>query len=174
MTGPHRLPTDGCPLLLGDHQARLGRRGRPRCLHHPNYARHSWLGRRQGLENCPALHQDAQEPSVHPLLRSKGSQQVGLLVRSVQSHHVLLHHLHPWIHLDQGHVRCFWTGKRHCAGCWLCHCRCRSAHCCVGHEAVHGQEDQCFQHLDRCSQLLQCALVALLHPGLWRSSKSDP
>lgn len=98
---------------------------------------------------------DAQEPSLHPLLRSRMPQQVGFPVRAVQSHGVLFCHRSTRLHLDQVDLHRLCTERTRRSGDRTGHHRGSGSYRRQHSPTFHGQEDQHLQHLHLRRQLPQ-------------------
>ena len=74
------------------------------------------MGFLEGFPHCQTIRFDAQESSVHPILRSRGTQQMGLSLRSIPGYGLLLHHANVRIYLGQSHLHSFRSEEWNCAG----------------------------------------------------------
>lgn len=135
-------------LFLGTDPERFGRRS---CIGNILLHLHVHLlglGSTQGHPARQAFGEHAQEPCVHTILRSSGTQQMGLSLRSIPGNGVLLHS--PGICIHSGQVGFHWTLSKipRCPGSRTGDHRSSLPHQCEHPTPVDGQEDQRLQHND--------------------------
>lgn len=99
---------------MGIDRKRLGWRSSARDLLFRLHVDCSGMGLAQSFPHSKAIRLDAQEPSLHSLFRSVGSQQMGIPLRSVPRDRILFHHADIGLHPGQVNLRCVCSEQRHC------------------------------------------------------------
>lgn len=115
-SGAYWIPANMHLMFMGVDCEGFGRRSGARALLFHLDEHSSWVGFAQSLPDSQTIGHHAQESSLHPLLRPISPQQVGLLIRPVPRHSILLHHATSLLHPCQGLVHCLCSEQRHNSG----------------------------------------------------------